>query len=76
MPSFVSQFHLPRRGGTECATWEKVVAEEKKQLHCKKVRKHEACQKRRVLPSDDDDEDNDVDVEDEDEVLAVLDALQ
>ena len=73
MPSFISRFHLPCRGGTERATREKAAAEEKKWLCHERARKHEACQKHGVSPLDDDDDDNDEDVEDEDEDLAVFD---
>ena len=59
MPSFVSRFHIPNRGGADRTAQEKTVDEEKKWLHYKKARKHEACQKRGVSPSDDDDDDDD-----------------
>ena len=77
MTLFVSQFHLlAHRRGIERTMREKAAAEEKKQLHHEKMRKHEACQKHGVLPSDNHDDDDDEDVEDEDEDLVVLDAPQ
>lgn len=72
MPSFVSQFHLPRPGGAERAAWEKAVAEEKKCHRHERVRKHEVCQKRGASPSSDDDDDDNEDVKDEEEDPMVL----
>lgn len=60
----------------ECATQEKAVAEEKKWLHRKKARKHEACQKCGVSLSNDGDDDDSDDAEDEDEGLMALNAPQ